>query len=249
MIALPTMAERVQILGAKFLIRAHALPPDALLAQLRPRLRDQRHLWRKLLTKNELWSRLPTPPEDADKRTLNIAIHNLRTAHLEQLRNDQHAGVLISAARPTLGLDPILWLPMSTRERSRLLRWRMGWLPGKPTLCKCERSRTSRHHLISCLQAATVLQVPATAQPNPIDYVLNQLPRRPPRSQRIKDFWTIRWPRLMDLMADIDNYCHPALVNWPEDEDIGQQFLTWLDPPPPTALTSSLPLATPSASL
>ncbi|KAG1470300.1 hypothetical protein G6F56_002764 [Rhizopus delemar] len=41
--------------------------------------------------------------------------------------------ILLSSTRPTIQVDPILWLPMTCSERSRVLRWRLGWLPdGKP---------------------------------------------------------------------------------------------------------------------
>lgn len=34
--------------------------------------------------------------------------------------------ILLSSTRPALEVDPILWLPMTTFERSRFLRWRLG---------------------------------------------------------------------------------------------------------------------------
>ncbi|KAI8969927.1 hypothetical protein BDF20DRAFT_802430, partial [Mycotypha africana] len=37
---------------------------------------------------------------------------------------------LLSACRTSISLDPILWLPMTSEERNRCLRWRLGWLPG-----------------------------------------------------------------------------------------------------------------------
>ncbi|KAI7904435.1 uncharacterized protein BX663DRAFT_530474 [Cokeromyces recurvatus] len=44
--------------------------------------------------------------------------------------------VLLSACRPNLIIDPILWLPMTHSERSRTIRWRLGWLPrGIPKAC------------------------------------------------------------------------------------------------------------------
>ncbi|KAI9486516.1 MAG: hypothetical protein EXX96DRAFT_604650 [Benjaminiella poitrasii] len=52
------------------------------------------------------------------------------------LRNylkSRHNGLnskLLSACRPTLTVDPILWLPMSYIERSRTRLWRLGWLLG-----------------------------------------------------------------------------------------------------------------------
>ncbi|KAG1439598.1 hypothetical protein G6F56_012244 [Rhizopus delemar] len=34
--------------------------------------------------------------------------------------------ILLSSARPTIQVDPILWLSMTCFERSRVLRWRLG---------------------------------------------------------------------------------------------------------------------------
>ncbi|KAI7899741.1 uncharacterized protein BX663DRAFT_520273 [Cokeromyces recurvatus] len=47
----------------------------------------------------------------------------------QQLRDETHS-VLLSSCRPNLIIDPKLWLPMTHSERSRTIRWRLGWLPG-----------------------------------------------------------------------------------------------------------------------
>ena len=180
---LPTMDERIHTLGAKYLSRAFYLPDDALLTQLRPILRDQRHQWNKLQKFNTIWKLLPLPPEDATSRDLKSSIRTYRINNLKKLQQGPNAGVLIKACRTTLGIDPIFFLPMSSRERSRLLRWRMGWLPGKPIQCtNCNNNRTSRHHLIECLDIAYQLDLPPDARPNPIDHLLNKLPRKPPKN-------------------------------------------------------------------
>ncbi|KAG2220527.1 hypothetical protein INT45_000938 [Circinella minor] len=77
---------------------------------------------------------------------------------------------------------------MAKRERRRLLHWQLDWLPGLPITCRCT--------------------VAFDISPNPINYLLNKLPRRLPYSPRIINFWNRHWTRLMVVMADIDQVCH-----------------------------------------
>ncbi|KAI9355518.1 hypothetical protein BD770DRAFT_323965, partial [Pilaira anomala] len=125
--------------------------------------------------------------------------------------------VLLSACRPKLGIDPILYLPMSLYERSRLVRWRMGWLPARPVGCnKCSHTHASRRHLIACLSVATRLGVSETSLPNPLDYFLNSyLPTRKPilassMYMNPKQKHLVKyWPVLCAIMLEIDMICHP----------------------------------------
>ncbi|KAG2217128.1 hypothetical protein INT45_011911 [Circinella minor] len=82
---LPTMDERIHTLGVKYLSRAFYLPEDALLTELRPILRDNRHRWKQLQKYNEIWKLLPLPPEDASPRDLKSTIHTYRTTNLHKL--------------------------------------------------------------------------------------------------------------------------------------------------------------------
>ncbi|KAG0737707.1 hypothetical protein G6F32_016445 [Rhizopus arrhizus] len=56
------------------------------------------------------------------------AFAGIRKQYLEDNLADRRNSinsVLLSSCRPTLGIDPILWLPMSNTERSRIVRWRL----------------------------------------------------------------------------------------------------------------------------
>ncbi|KAI9248565.1 hypothetical protein BDA99DRAFT_525027 [Phascolomyces articulosus] len=54
---------------------------------------------------------------------------------LELSTNDNSNG-LLALCRSELVLDPILWAPMTRKERSCCIRWRIGWLPGdRPKPC------------------------------------------------------------------------------------------------------------------
>ncbi|KAI7873535.1 hypothetical protein K492DRAFT_115027, partial [Lichtheimia hyalospora FSU 10163] len=160
-----------------FLIRAFSLPDDALLPIMRPIISDsQVHLWHKLITTNTIWNKLPPPPQDSDKHTFKTTVKKMRVEHFMDMRANPHSGILLTNLRTSLSLDPILFLPMTARERSRLLRWRMGWLPGKPIQCICGEDHTSRRHLYTCLDVAARLHISPTISPNPIDHFLNKLP-------------------------------------------------------------------------
>ncbi|KAG2215015.1 hypothetical protein INT45_014334, partial [Circinella minor] len=73
---------------------------------------------------------LPLPHEDASPRDRKSTICTYRTTNLHKLQQGPNAGVLIKACCSKLGVDSIFFLPMTSRERSRLLCWQMGWLPG-----------------------------------------------------------------------------------------------------------------------
>ncbi|KAI9255129.1 hypothetical protein BDA99DRAFT_153403 [Phascolomyces articulosus] len=61
---------------------------------------------------------------------------------------------ILKACRPNLEVDPILWIPMTKKECSRCIRWRIGWLPGgKPKTCiTCKCSTLTKKHAITCLR-------------------------------------------------------------------------------------------------
>ncbi|CDH60967.1 predicted protein [Lichtheimia corymbifera JMRC:FSU:9682] len=55
---LPHMEDRITILQAKFLLRAHNLPDDSLLHNLQPIIRNRKTRtgsWRSLLSTNTIW--------------------------------------------------------------------------------------------------------------------------------------------------------------------------------------------------
>ncbi|KAG2206796.1 hypothetical protein INT45_009302 [Circinella minor] len=249
------MSERIVTLGAKFLNRLSYLPDDALITMLKPFFTNKRFHQLPKLQQNKLWLSLPEPRDSLPSGALKKAISDMRQQHHIQNCNASKGNILISACRLQIGVDPILWLPMTARERSRLIRWRMGWLPGKPQRCSnCSNTCTSRHHLIDCLDVASVLGVDPSCKPNPIDFLLNRLPRRQPSPRSIIAdpypaviYWSKHWPVLAQLMLDIDTICHPEedFTTSQTDPELGQQFLQWLDnrispsPPPPDSNTIS----------
>ncbi|KAG0738641.1 hypothetical protein G6F62_000761 [Rhizopus arrhizus] len=133
----PTMKERIHILQAKFLLRTIDTPDDTLMLRLLPYIRTStsHSQWYKLTT-SPLWRLCAeTDPDQIDRRKLKAIHQDYLQESFENRRTDTNS-ILLSACRPQLVVDPILWLPMSYIERSRLIHWRMGWLPGgRPKSC------------------------------------------------------------------------------------------------------------------
>ncbi|KAG2171679.1 hypothetical protein INT43_008059 [Umbelopsis isabellina] len=204
---LPDMQTRILTLRAKFAIRAETLPPDTLFCLLIPKMHSKHSRWRYIQKVNPIFDRWDTD------RTIKLK------DIIEQWRQDQHDRLCLVRARnavcrPLIGPDPILALPAIRKERSRLLRWRLGWLPAQPLACPCGTHLTKK----LCFQQCPAipdnlwpeLPAPDTQQTmSTIDFTLNQLPvaaLKPgyrPSAQLRK--W---WPVLLELLRYIDMFCH-----------------------------------------
>ena len=134
---------------------------------------------------------------------------------------------LLSSCRPTITLDPILWLPMTHDERSRCLRWRLGWLPGgAPKPCPRHPSNNlSRRHAISCLNMHRQLCMPE-AITDPISFLLNMLPTRAFAPSGIALSWTWRWPVICSILYELDQLQHDTII--PCKTSHGQKLIEWL---------------------
>ncbi|KAI8967051.1 hypothetical protein BDF20DRAFT_891932, partial [Mycotypha africana] len=210
---LPSMKERVHRLQGKFLLRSINGPRDILLSQFLPYLRASASLshWYKL-SKTPLWQRCCNfhNPDRIDTRVFNTTYHELRVENLQTQRQANNS-VLLSSCRPFHGVDPTLWLPMTPVERSRVIRWRLGWLPGgvpKPCIHHPNVMFTRKHSII-CLHMHRRLQMPCTVN-DPISFLLSMLPTIKTRNkQNIQRFssWKIRWPALYQILFELD-YLH-----------------------------------------
>lgn len=229
--------------------RVHTqLPDDTLLMLLIPSLVSFKHRLNKLAVKNPIWD--PAFAGGGADNSVALDRRDL-TAKVKVYRHDSlqrrlHPAppvsppVLLSACRPALMVDPILYLPMSVFDRSRILRWRMGWLPARPVPCRCGAPHASRNHLLECLGVATTLLFPGDPRgadylPNPLDFWLNRLPRTQPSSAStllsLHSFWSVRWPVILQVFLDIDMICHPdAEFTGKALDSSGSAFLDWLLP-------------------
>ncbi|KAG0769884.1 hypothetical protein G6F26_009180 [Rhizopus arrhizus] len=154
----------------------------------------------------------------------------LQVAHSEQ-RRDNTNSVLLSACRVDLKVDPILWFPMTPVERSRLLRWRLSWLPGglpKPCIYH-PFDLLTRTHATECLHMHRRLQMPQSI-PDPLSFLLNKLPtsrKKPTDKNRSKHIaWSIRWPIICQILHELD-YLHHDQIS-PDVPPLGQKLLSWL---------------------
>lgn len=125
MARLPTMQERAHTLQTQFLFRSLRLPDDALLTKplLFLKQPNSRSKWHKL-PKNPLWQRCSDIVNSLDKKRLKQLQFEYLQANLNKRRSEENF-CLLSACRPLVCLDPILWLPVSRLERSRCIRWRL----------------------------------------------------------------------------------------------------------------------------
>ncbi|KAI8636195.1 hypothetical protein BD408DRAFT_438134 [Parasitella parasitica] len=133
-----------------------------------------------------------------------------------------------------------MYLPMTVHERSRLSRWRIGWLPGKPQACRnCNQvnTLTTQLHVIQCFQICENIDMD-------IHSFLNTLPKYPPSSITEKFYWTTRWTVLQQFLFNLETICLPP------DEPINpasytdqSPFVAWINGSPrlttPFALTLS----------
>ncbi|KAI9275622.1 hypothetical protein BDA99DRAFT_431142 [Phascolomyces articulosus] len=92
------------------------------------------------------------------------------------------ASKFLKACRPNLDVDSILWIPMKKKERSRCIRWRIGWLPGgkSKTCITCKRATLTKKHAITCLRPHNCLNIPRQRTDDPIPSFLNKLPKSKP---------------------------------------------------------------------
>jgi hypothetical protein len=221
---LPTMQARVITLALKFCVRLNYIPDDCLISLLSPILIPGCRL--PLLRRNPMYASLSSPPPT----DLKPIILEYRQVELEALRQSH---ILVHGCRPEIGIDPILLVPATRRERSRLLRWRLGWLPGKPRDCRCGIDHTSRRHLMECpllpQHLWQALPYPSDGS-NHLDFAISQIPaniNHPPAY----------WPALLTLLQQIDQLC---LVEGtlPAEPNPGSSWMT----PLPVSERASSPL-------
>lgn len=231
---LPRMEDRITILQAKFILRAHNQPEDSLITQLRriiTRRRTQTKSWSSLLRTNIIWSELPSPRSNTNRIQMKGAIRIFLQNRLQIYKN-RRGTKLLNACRPNNGIDPILWLPMSTAERSRCVRWRIGWLPGgKPRACpRChEQKGTTRPHLIKCINMHIRLEIHYSIE-DPISWIFNHLPKSRPRKTTIRHYWQSIWPTVCLILDELEHIQHPEYQpnSAYSENNPGHHLVQWL---------------------
>ncbi|KAG1638458.1 hypothetical protein G6F44_008811 [Rhizopus delemar] len=107
------------------------------------------HQW-YLLSRTSLWKTALSTTDEPDTRSFKAAKRRFLQQNLE-IRQQCRTSKQLSHCCRSISIDPILWLPMSKSERSRCIRWRLGWLPGgKPRPCpKHPMQQLSKNHVIN----------------------------------------------------------------------------------------------------
>ncbi|KAG2178935.1 hypothetical protein INT43_001782 [Umbelopsis isabellina] len=152
----------------------------------------------------------------------------------EQLQQVREKRALMKGCRPTIGINPMLTVPATRRERSRLMRWRMGWLPGQPRECSCGNDHLSRRHVMECpiipSHFLDTLPAPPESDQNAVDFAISALttsPRLPP------PFWS----DLLNILLHVDRLIHPDTI-FPEEPVPGS---SWTEPSPNSGRSSPSP--------
>ncbi|KAI7901586.1 uncharacterized protein BX663DRAFT_419526, partial [Cokeromyces recurvatus] len=100
------------------------------------------------------------------------------------------------------------WLPMTYSERSRTIRWRLGWLPGGiPKACPYHpHVHFSRSHATKCLHMHTRLFLPRS-----ISFLLNHLPQHKYQNSQDISAWLYCWPVMCTIIQEMDYLIHDKL--------------------------------------
>ena len=121
---LPSMNERVNILQAKYIYRAQFLPEDTLFIQLLPNFNQQpsNSQW-IALCKSTIWQLIEDQNRTPTTQELKLSICQHRVENHVSKITAATGSKTLAACRPKLGIDPIMWIPMSNKECSRCIRW------------------------------------------------------------------------------------------------------------------------------
>lgn len=199
---LPSMRFRADTLTLRYCARYNWLPDDCLIKQLSaslpfstvPTLRSRR------MVQDFPFNSDPPP-------RITTWLKNYRQQLFDTFiaKTDR---TLIRACRPSLRIDPILLVPASRHDRSRLIRWRIGWLPGHPKPCPCNDGKMSRNHVLRCSRIPSDLwnSLPVRnhdSEQHVLDFALNQLPLSPEASC---PRW---WRSLCTILQHVDMLTHP----------------------------------------
>ncbi|ORY89198.1 hypothetical protein BCR43DRAFT_539616 [Syncephalastrum racemosum] len=214
MSGLPPMAYRRRRLQALFIARALSLLPDTLLYSV---IRNRRQPSRSFLTspwsnllRSDTWATYRrfcrNPPHPKADPLAEALKHHLKAIMDREIRTH----VTLERGLTRVERSPVLYLPCTRKERHRLIKWRISWLPPKPYMaCACGAPEANRNHLFSACPLilpevhnfTALLDPPPPASVNPLDFTLNQLPKTIPLSL---GRWQTLWPALLSLLRRID---------------------------------------------
>ena len=140
----------------------------------------------------------------------------------------------VQCLRTDRRIDPILYQPVISRDRCRLIKWRMHWLPSYPLKdCRCGAPAGTRAHYTNCPLLKHHLQklldafgpLPNLVSPlQPIDHILNRLPHSEVGLTLGK--WQSTWPALLHVLREINKLHHPADI-YNHVEELAPEEALW----------------------
>ncbi|KAI9274446.1 hypothetical protein BDA99DRAFT_555875 [Phascolomyces articulosus] len=171
--------------------------------------------WKKLSTRNQfyqLYNKLkksPKPPNDL----ISATIQQKRDEEFKLLKDKFKT---ISCMRDIRVVEPIMYLELPSKDRHRMIKWRMHWLPSYPIkTCRCGEINATREHYKICPRLQLLLlklldyygTIPDLKYPvQPLDYILNNLPRNEVVLGNKR--WIKAWPALIRVLREIDFLSH-----------------------------------------
>jgi hypothetical protein len=221
---IPSMYTSVKSLGFRFQYRLMlTIRPFTLLSSIR-HTHQQYHiapdLWKRF-SRNRLWrlflNTVPTPSSPSPTcRAFQIAEVQKWCAQKSSCRR---------AFREIYDNDPFLYYPATKKERLRLIKWRLHWLPSFPAHnCRCGAPTVKRDHYVTCpIVKDTVVSLSinlpdslilveeqdlATPSIHLLDRLLNALSSSP--SMVLETHWELTWPLILKWISLIDYANHPA---------------------------------------
>ncbi|KAG2228321.1 hypothetical protein INT45_011113 [Circinella minor] len=186
---LPSMQSRSRTLQLKFLVRLQSLPVTAMARAVELSFlwnKQQHDHWKKLSINNpylKLYKQLKNQPE-APKCPIKDTVKQKRDKEYTDRGKNRKT---VQCLRTDRRIDPILYLPVTSRDRHRLIKWRMHWFPSYPLQdCRCGATAATREHYTTRALLQQLLKnlleafgpIPNLVSPQqPIDHILNRLPR------------------------------------------------------------------------
>ncbi|KAI9489017.1 hypothetical protein BDB00DRAFT_771402 [Zychaea mexicana] len=209
------MRTRYRILQTKFSLRAQTLPRSTLVVCVVPHiLISQNEARWPALRRNVIWKsvqQLMSRP-NSPRKPLKEAIRAHMQAEIDKLVRHPAKYITIKRGLRQPVWDPTLLLPCTKKERHRLVKWRLAWLPPTPSVpCQCGSPKANRDHLTSCPLLSSEFRSfrwsLSSLTPDPptnadaIDVALNLLPRKVTAKL---GKWHRLWPALLSLLRRID---------------------------------------------
>ncbi|KAG2219714.1 hypothetical protein INT45_006046 [Circinella minor] len=228
------IVDRVTTLQAKF------MPDDALFPTLLPQARQTKGLrsWTSVIRKNKIWQSLDTTTQLDHHMVTNSGLktaikQHIKSTHIQRCQRKNSK--LLNQCRQQLGIDPILWLPMTSIEHNLCIHYRLGWITNhqqQPCPNCHQTTHLSKQHLLSCHRVHTFLSIPKNIS-DPISFILNRLPKTPPTSYQKRVYWKIIWPKLSYILHQLHRTYRPEYYTTPSPptNQFGHLLLQWIEPP------------------